>query len=91
MIINFVILERIRIMKTFKLTDKQFEQLKEYVIDSCENIMDRSLEWADSDLSNEIIDNNEILFDFRTILEDIEQEYEDKLAKARAKQPKAEW
>ena len=78
-------------MKTITLTDKQFEQLKEYVIDSCENIMDRSLEWADSDLGNEIIDNNEILFDFRTILEDIEQEYEDKLAKARAKQPKAEW
>ena len=78
-------------MKTINLTDDQFEQLKEYVVDSCENIMDRSLEWADSDLSNEIIDNNEILFDFRTILEDIEQEYEDKLAKARAKQPKAEW
>ena len=71
MIINFVILERIRIMKTFKLTDKQFEQLKEYVIDSCENIMDSSLEWADSDLSNEIIENNEILFDFRSILESI--------------------
>ena len=78
-------------MKTITLTDKQFEQLKEYVVDSCENIMDRSLEWADSDLSNELIDNNEILFDFRTILEDIEQEYEDKLAKAQAKQPKAEW
>ena len=78
-------------MKTITLTDEQFEQLKEYVVDSCENIMDSSLEWADSDLSNELIDNNEILFDFRTILEDIEQEYEKKLEKARAKQPKAEW
>ena len=57
-------------MKTITLTDKQFEQLKEYVIDSCENIMDRSLEWADSDLSNELIDNNEILFDLRTMLEE---------------------
>ena len=57
-------------MKTITLTDNQFEQLKEYVVDSCENIMDRSLEWADSDLGNEIIDNNEILFDFRTILEE---------------------
>jgi hypothetical protein len=57
-------------MKTITLTDNQFEQLKEYVIDSCENIMDRSLEGADSDLSNELIDNNEILFDFRTILEE---------------------
>ena len=78
-------------MKTITLTDEQFEQLKEYVVDSCENIMDRSLEWADSDLSNEIIDNNEILFDFRTILEDIEQEYEDKLVKAQSKQPTMEW
>ena len=57
-------------MKTITLTDKQFEQLKEYVVDSCENIMDKSLEWADSDLSNELIDNNEILFDFRSILEE---------------------
>ena len=57
-------------MKTITLTNEQFEQLKEYVVDSCENIMDRSLEWADSDLSNEIIDNNEILFDFRTMLEE---------------------
>ena len=57
-------------MKTITLTDNQFEQLKEYVVDSCENIMDRSLEWADSDLSNELIDNNEILFDFRSILEE---------------------
>ena len=58
-------------MKTITLTDNQFEQLKEYVVDSCENIMDRSLEWADSDLSNEIIDSNEILFEFRSILESI--------------------
>ena len=58
-------------MKTITLTDKQFEQLKEYVVDSCENIMDRSLEWADSELSNEIIDNNEILFEFRSILESV--------------------
>ena len=58
-------------MKTIKLTDKQFEQLKEYVIDSCENIMERSLDWGDSDYANNIIDSNEILFDFRSILESI--------------------
>ena len=58
-------------MKTFKLINEQFEQLKEYVIDSCENIMDRSLEWADSDLSNEILDENEIIFEFRSILEEV--------------------
>ncbi len=58
-------------MKTINLTDDQFEQLKEYVVDSCENIMDRSLEWADSDLSNELIDNNEIIFELRSILEGV--------------------
>ncbi len=58
-------------MKTINLTNDQFEQLKEYVVDSCENIMDRSLEWADSDLSNEIIDDNEIIFEFRSILEGV--------------------
>ena len=70
MIINLIQLER-KLMKTIKLTDEQFEQLKEYVIESCENIMDRSLEWADSDLSDELIDNNEILFEFRSILESV--------------------
>ena len=58
-------------MKTIKLTDNQFEQLKEYVVESCENIMDRSLEWADSDLSNEIIDDNEIVFTLRSILDGV--------------------
>ena len=57
-------------MKTITLTDEQFEQLREYIIESCENIMDRSIEWADSDLSDELIDNNEILFDLRTMLEE---------------------
>ena len=58
-------------MKTINLTNDQFEQLKEYVVDSCEDIMDRSLEWADSDLSNEIIDDNEIVFTLRSILDGV--------------------
>ena len=78
-------------MKTITLTDEQFDQLKEYVVESCESIMERSLDWGDSDYADNIIDSNEALFEFRSILEDIEQEYEKKLEKARAKQPKAEW
>ena len=58
-------------MKTIKLTDNQFEQLKDYVIESCENIMERSLDWGDSDYAENIIDSNEILFEFRSILESI--------------------
>ncbi len=58
-------------MKTIKLTDKQVQELHTYIIDTCENIMDRSLEWADSDLSNEIIDDNEIVFTLRSILDGV--------------------
>ena len=54
-------------MKTIKLTDEQFEQLKEYGIESCEDIMDRSLEWD----ANDFIEDNEILFEFRSILESV--------------------
>ena len=56
-------------MKTITLTDKQFEQLKEYVVESCESIMERSLDWGDSDYADNIMDSNEILFEFRSILE----------------------
>ena len=52
-------------MKTITLTDEQFEQLKEYVIDSCEDIMEKSLDWDNSDF----IDDNEIIFELREILE----------------------
>ena len=56
-------------MKTITLTDEQFEQLKEYVVESCESIMERSLDWGDSDYADNIIDSNEVLFEFRSILE----------------------
>ncbi len=58
-------------MKTIKLTNKQYKKLKEYVIESCESIMDRSLDWGDSDYAEEILDTNEILFEFRSILEEV--------------------
>ena len=58
-----------RLMKTITLTDEQFEQLKEYVVESCESIMERSLDWGDSDYADNIMDSNEILFEFRSILE----------------------
>ena len=59
-------------MKIIKLSDKKFEQLKKYVIGSCETIMDRSLDWSDSDYAEEILDTNEILFEFRSILEEVD-------------------
>ena len=74
-------------MKTITLTDEQFDTLFDYVDNKVEFIVDASVKYQDS----EILEEWEDLFDIHTVLENTRQEYEDKLAKARAKQPKAEW
>ena len=74
-------------MKTITLTDEQFDTLFEYLDGKVESIVNTSVDYQDS----EILEEWEDLFDIHTVLENTKQEYEDKLAKARAKQPKAEW
>ena len=74
-------------MKTITLTDEQFDTLFDYVDNKVTTIVDASVDYQDS----EILKEWEDLFDVHTVLENTKQEYEDKLAKARAKQPKAEW
>ena len=74
-------------MITIKLTDEQFDTLFEYLDDKVTSIVDASVDYQDS----QILEDFEDLIDVHTILEDTKQEYEDKLAKAQSKQPKAEW
>ena len=74
-------------MKTINLTDDQFNTLFEFVNQKVESIVDASVDYQDS----EILEEWEDLFDVHTVLENTKQEYEDKLAEAQAKQPKAEW
>ena len=74
-------------MKTITLTDEQFDTLFEYLDNKVESIVEKSIDYQDS----EILEDWEDLFDVHTILEDTKIEYEKKLEKARAKQPKAEW
>ena len=74
-------------MKTITLTDEQFDTLFEYLDNKVDSIVDKSIDYQDS----EILEEWEDLFDVHTVLENTKQEYEDKLAKAQAKQPKAEW
>ena len=74
-------------MKTITLTDEQFDTLFDYVDNKVTTIVNASVDYQDSELLQEWED----LFDIHTVLENTKQEYEDKLAKARAKQPKAEW
>ena len=74
-------------MKTITLTDEQFDTLFEYLDNKVDSIVDKSIDYQDS----EILEEWEDLFDIHTVLEDTKIEYEKKLEKARAKQPKAEW
>jgi len=74
-------------MKTITLTDEQFDTLFEYVDDKVESIVNTSVDYQDSQL----LEDFEDLFEVHEVLDFTKNEYEDKLAKAQAKQPKAEW
>jgi len=74
-------------MKTITLTDEQFDTLFEYLDNKVESIVEKSIDYQDS----EILEEWEDLFDVHTILGETKQEYERKLQIAQAKQPKAEW
>ena len=74
-------------MKTITLTDDQFDTLFEYLDNKVESIVEKSIDYQDS----EILEEWEDLLDVHTTLENTKEEYEKKLEKARAKQPKAEW
>ena len=72
-------------MKTITLTDKQFDSIFDFIDSKLEFVLEYEIdnpdileEWAD-------------LFDAHEVLHNAKKEYEDKLAKAQAKQPKAEW
>ena len=74
-------------MKTITLTDNQFDTLFEFVDQKVEYIVEKSIDYQDSEILNEWDD----LIDVHTELEMTKREYEDKLAKAQAKQPNMEW
>ena len=72
-------------MKTLTLTDDQFDTLFEFVDQKVECIAEASY------LDSEILEDWEYLLDVNTVLEETKDKYEQKLAKAQAKQPTMEW
>ena len=74
-------------MKTINLTDEQFDNLFNYLDEKVNYIVDKSIDYQDSEILNEWDD----LIDVHNLLEDIKDKYEQKLAKAQAKQPNMEW
>ena len=74
-------------MKTITLTDEQFDNLFYYLNEKVDKIIDTSIDYQDSELSEDFED----LFEVYEIIGEIQNEHEKKLAEAQAKQPKAEW
>ena len=67
MTINSIQLER-KLMKTIKLTDDQFNTLFHFVNERVEDIIDRSVQFQDS----EIMEDWEDLFDVHSVLETVD-------------------
>ena len=59
-------------MKIIKLSDKQFYKLQEFIEKECDYILDRASDYIDTETSNELIKNNEPLFELKAILEEVE-------------------
>ena len=74
-------------MKTITLTDNQFDTLFEFVDQKVEYIVEKSIDYQDSEILNEWDD----LIDVHTELEMTKREYEQKLQIAQSKQPDMEW
>ena len=72
-------------MKTITLTDEQFDNLFNYLDEKVNFIVDKSIDYQDSEILNEWED----LIEVYDIIEDIKVQHERKLQAARAKQPKA--
>ena len=75
----------INAMKTINLTDKQFDAIFDFIDSKLEFVLEYEMDNPD------ILEEWEDLFDAHEALYNVKKEYEDKLAKAQAKQPKAEW
>ena len=72
-------------MKTITLTGKQFDSIFDFIDSKLEFVLEYEIDNPD------ILDEWADLFDAHEALYNVKKEYEDKLAKAQAKQPKAEW
>ena len=85
--LKFTIHYTINAMKTITLTDEQFDNLFYYLDEKVNQIVDTSVDYQDS----ELLEDFEDLFEVYDIIGEVKNEYEKKLEKAQAKQPKAEW
>ena len=59
-------------MKIIKLSDKQFYKLQEFIEEECDYVSEIASEYIDSEIGNELIEDNKPLFDLQETLEEVE-------------------
>ena len=58
-------------MKIIKLSDKQFNELEEFIKKECDYVSDIASEYIDSEIGNELLEDHKPLFDLHKKLSDI--------------------
>ena len=59
-------------MKIIKLSDKQFYKLHEFIEKECDYVSEIASEYIDTEIGNELIEDNKPLFDLQETLEEVE-------------------
>ena len=55
-------------MKIIKLSDKQFYKLQEFIEKECDYVSEIASEYIDSEIGNELIEDNKPLFDLHILI-----------------------
>ena len=61
-----------RRMKIIKLSDKQFYKLQEFIEKECDYVSEIASEYIDSEIGNELIEDNKPLFDLHEKLSEVQ-------------------
>ncbi len=59
-------------MKIIKLSDKQFYKLQEFIEKECDYVSEIASEYIDSQIGNELIEDNKPLFDLHKKLSEVQ-------------------
>ena len=60
-------------MKIIKLSDKQFYKLQEFIEKECDYVSEIASEYIDSEIGNELIEDNKPLFDLQKVLNEVKK------------------
>ena len=60
-------------MKIIKLSNKKFDKLEKFIERECDYILDRASDYIDTETANELIKNNESLFDLQEAINKVKR------------------